>query len=76
VPKKTADLVALILAVVVAVVVILTAVTLLWISVNNPQQDIVGAADAIGRIVGTIVAALVGYMAGRATANGNGADRP
>lgn len=75
-PKKTADLVALILALVVAVVVIAAAATLLYLQIVHPVQDTSGAADAISRIVATLVAALVGYMAGRATVNGNGAGHP
>ena len=64
-PRQTADLVALILAIVVAIVVIFTAVATLYVVVTNPTQDVSRAADAIGRITSVIVAALVGYMAGR-----------
>lgn len=71
-PRQTADVIALILAIVVAVVVLLTAVALLYIEVTHPDQDTGKAADAIGRIISVLVAALVGYMAGRVTKNGNG----
>ncbi len=64
-PRQTADVVALILAVVVAVVVVATALSILYIQITTPGQDVSRAADAIGRIVSVIVAALVGYMAGR-----------
>lgn len=64
-PRQTADIVALILALVVAVVTVLTAVVLLYLAVTSPEQDMAGAADAVGRIVGVLVGALVGYMAGR-----------
>ena len=64
-PRQTADLVALILAVVVAIVVVLTAVSMLYIQVTNPGQDIGYAAETISRLVSVLVAALVGYMAGR-----------
>jgi uncharacterized membrane protein len=71
--KRTpADTVALILAVVVALVTITTALTLLYISITNPDQDIGRAAEAIGRIISVMIAALVGYMAGRRITNGNG----
>lgn len=70
-PRQTADLVALILAVVVAVTVVLTVFVIGWVTINQPDQDLSDAADAIGRIVGVLVAALVGYMAGRRV-NGNG----
>lgn len=69
--RTTADVVALVLVFIVAVVVISTVITLLYIALTNPQQDITSAADAIGRIISVIVAALVGYMAGRRI-NGNG----
>lgn len=69
-PTQTADVVALILAIVVAIVVVLTASALLYIQITNPTQDTSEAADAISRIVSVLIAALVGYMAGRGTKNG------
>lgn len=70
-PRQTADLIALILAMIVAVVVVGTALTLLWIEVFHPDQSTEVAGDFVSRVVGTLVAALVGYMAGRRI-NGNG----
>ena len=70
--RKGPDQVALILTLTVAVVVIGTAMVVLILEVLRPQQDHAAATEAIGRIVSVLVAALVGYMAGRATANGNG----
>jgi hypothetical protein len=70
VPRKTPDLVALILAVVVAIVVIATAAAMLYIQIIHPDQDIAYAAETISRLISVLVAALVGYMAGRATKNG------
>lgn len=64
-PRQTADLVALILAVVVAVVVITTALALLYTTFAHPGQDTSYAAEQISRIISVLVAALVGYMAGR-----------
>lgn len=64
-PRQTADLIALILAVVVAVVVLATAVTLLYLKVTRPAQDTGMAADSIGRLVSVLVGALLGYMGGR-----------
>ncbi len=64
-PRRTADLIALLLACVVSLVVLATAFTLLYISITNPRQDTGYAADAISRIISVLVAALVGYMAGR-----------
>jgi len=72
VPRQTADVIALVLVIVVAVVVISTTLAILYIQLVNPAQDVARAADAIGRIVSVIVAALVGYMAGRQIRNGNG----
>lgn len=69
-PQNTADLIALILAGILGVVVITTTIALLYISATNPEQDIARAGEAIGRIIAVIVAALVGYMAGRRI-NGN-----
>lgn len=71
VPRQTADLVALILAGIVAVVVILTAVALLYVQVTNPGQSVEEAGDFVSRVISVLVAALVGYMAGRRM-NGNG----
>ena len=68
--RQGADTVALILAVVVAVVVIATTAAVLYIKVTHPDQDTMSAVEAIGRIVSVLVAALVGYMAGRRV-NGN-----
>ena len=70
-PRQTADLIALILSIVVAVVTVLTAITLLYIEVTHPDQDTGSAAEAISRILSVLIAALVGYMAGRRV-NGNG----
>lgn len=66
-PRQTADLVALILAGVVGFVTTATAGALLYISITNPGQDVSKAAEAIARILSVIIAALVGYMAGRRT---------
>lgn len=71
-PKQTPDLVALILACIVAAVTLLTALTLLFVSVVRPEQDVSRAAEAIGNILGVLIAALVGYLAGRRVSNGNG----
>lgn len=70
-PRQTADLVALILAVVVAIVIVATTFALLYVSIAGTSTDIGYAADAISRFVSVIIAALVGYMAGRRV-NGNG----
>ena len=67
--RQTAGLVALILAVVVAVVVIATAAAMLYIQITNPTQDIGYAAETISRLISVLVAALVGYMAGRSTSS-------
>lgn len=64
-PRQTADLVALILAIVVAVVIISTTFALLYVSVTGSDSSVAFAADAISRFVSVIIAALVGYMAGR-----------
>ena len=70
--RRGPDTVALILTVTVAVVVIGTAAVVLILEVLRPQQGHAAATEAIGRIVSVLVAALVGYMAGRASVNGNG----
>ena len=70
-PQQTADLVALILAGIVAIVTIVTALALLYVSITSPEQDIGVAAEAISRIIAVIIAALVGYMAGRRITNGH-----
>ena len=64
-PRQTADIVALILAGTVAIVVIATTLTLLYLRLSNPTADPIPAAMSIGRLVEVIVAALIGYMAGR-----------
>lgn len=69
-PQNTADLVALILAGIVAITVVGTVAALLFIELRSPDQDTSGAADAISRITSVLVAALVGFMAGRKV-NGN-----
>lgn len=64
-PKQTADWIALLLAGVVAIVVILTSLFLLYVQLVHPGQDTEYAAEQISRIISVLVAALVGYMAGR-----------
>jgi uncharacterized membrane protein len=63
--RDTADTVALILALVVAIVIVLTTVVLLWLSITGTANNTSVAAEAISRFVSVIIAALVGYMAGR-----------
>lgn len=65
-PRRTDDQVALLLTVSVCIVVIATSLATLYVTITQPEQDVTRAADAVGRIVSVIVAALVGYMAGRA----------
>ena len=69
-PRQTADLVALILVIVVAIVVVVTALTLLYIEITNPRQNTSGAGEFVSRVVSVMIAALVGYMAGRRVGEG------
>lgn len=71
-PRRTVDLIALILVLIVAAVVIPTVLVALYISLTNPTQDVSRVADALGRIISVIIAALVGYMAGRRLNGANG----
>ena len=71
-PRRTSDVIALMLTFAVVVVVIGTAAAILYISITHPEQDSTRAADAVGRILGVLVGAIVGYMAGRQIKNGNG----
>jgi hypothetical protein len=64
-PRQTADLVALILTVVVAVVVIATAFSLLYLELTGQGGGNLRAAESVSRITSVLIAALVGYMAGR-----------
>ncbi len=64
-PRQTADLIALVLAATVAGVTIATAIVALYVIVVHPEQDVVRLLDAIGRVIGVLTGALVGYMAGR-----------
>lgn len=64
-PRRTADVVALILATTVATIGITTAIAVLWLTVNHPEQDVDRLMDGVGRLVGVLTGALVGYMAGR-----------
>jgi len=70
-PRQTADVVALILAGVVAFVIVITTVALLYMALIGEASRYSTAADAISRFISVIIAALVGYMAGRKI-NGNG----
>jgi hypothetical protein len=63
--RPTADLIALALTAVVVVVVLMTTAAILYIRLTHPEQDVVSAADAIGRIISVIVALLAGFIAGR-----------
>lgn len=63
--RETADTVALILAITVAIVVVGSAAVILASAALSPGQDSASGAEAIGRIVSVLVGALVGYMAGR-----------
>lgn len=72
--RQTADLVALMLAGIVAVAVIGTVLVILWNELTIPGYDASAAADGIGKIVSTLVGALVGYMAGRRVNGKNGTD--
>ncbi len=66
-PRETADTIALVLVVVVAIVIVATTAALLYIAITGSDQDTGFAADAISRFVSVIIAALVGYMAGKAS---------
>ncbi len=69
--RETADLVALILVCVVAIVIVSTTLALLYIALSGSDTSVAYAADAISRFVSVIIAALVGYMAGRRINNGH-----
>jgi hypothetical protein len=62
-PRQTADLVVLILAIVVAVVVLATAFVILFEVLRGDDPG--PAADGIGRIITVLVGVLAGYVAGR-----------
>lgn len=71
-PRQTADLIALLLAATVSLIILATSFVLLYLEVVHPDQDTAQAGETIARIVSVIIAALVGYMAGRARSNGGG----
>lgn len=64
-PHRTADVIALMLASAVFIVVVSTTLALLYVRLTDPTADPTEAATTIGRLVEVIVAALIGYMAGR-----------
>lgn len=74
-PRQTADLIALLLAATVSLIILATSFVLLYLEVVNPDQDTAQAGETIARIVSVIIAALVGYMAGRARSNGGSSSR-
>jgi hypothetical protein len=49
----------------VAIVNVATTLTLLYLAVVGSDADVSLASDAISRFISVIIAALVGYMAGR-----------
>ncbi len=64
-PRQTADVIALIFGAVVGLVVVATTFSVLYIKITHPEQDTTPATTVIAQLVGVLVAALVGYMAGR-----------
>lgn len=61
--RTTADVIALLLAAVVAVVVLATTFVILFEVLKG--EDPLPAADGVGRIVAVLVGLLAGYVAGR-----------
>lgn len=69
--RPIGDLIALLLTGVVALAVGGTVLVLLWNELTIPGYNASDAADAMGKIISTLIGALVGYMAGKRS-NGNG----
>lgn len=69
--RSTADIIALILAVLVAVVVLMATAASLWIAINYPTDRVLVALDAVSKLINVLVGALIGFMAGRRL-NGHG----
>jgi hypothetical protein len=63
--RPTADLIVLALTGLVAVILTLTVLSLLVSEIWYPDRDLGMLADRIAAIVSSLIAAIVGYLAGR-----------
>jgi Na+/H+ antiporter NhaA len=68
-------LIVLTLTAIVAVILILTVFSLLISEIWYPDRDLGMLADRIATIVSSLIAAIVGYLAGRGV-NGTTAEKP
>lgn len=64
-PRSTRDLVVLMVVATACLVLILAGAGLAAVALVNPQADIDAATNALGHALGVLVAASVGYLAGR-----------
>ena len=70
--RSTAENVVVLLAVAVFLVIIILTVSLAISEVVTPSEDNMRLINWLTSVIDTILGALIGFIAGRATANGNG----
>jgi hypothetical protein len=72
--RPTPDLIVLALTAVVVLVLIVTVFALVVTEIWYPDRDQTDLAKRVGQIMSSLVAAIVGYLAGRGVTNGNSHD--
>jgi Na+/H+ antiporter NhaA len=69
--RPTPDLIVLALTAIVIMVLAITVVALVITEIWYPERDQTELAKRIGSIMSSLIAAIVGYLAGRGVTNGN-----
>lgn len=63
--RPTSDLIVMILTAVVALAVLATVLAMVWIKVAHPEQDAAELGKQVGAFITSLIAVIVGYVAGR-----------
>ena len=69
--RPTPDLIVIGLTIIVGVILLVTTATLVISEILYPDRELAQLGDRIATITSSLIAAIVGYLAGRGVTNGN-----
>lgn len=69
--RPTPDLIVIGLTIIVGAILLVTTATLVISEIWYPDRDLAQLGDRIATITSSLIAAIVGYLAGRGVTNGN-----
>ena len=70
--RPTADLVVMFLAGLIGFIVVVSVVSVVVVALTQPSADLGSESNALADVTSTLIAAVIGFIAGKGQPNGNG----